>query len=200
MDTITSRSEFQTAYTPYQPEVSQGTLTAIFEFQTAICELTGLAVSNALVYHAATACAEAVNMAVAHTGRRRVVVAGAVNPQSRMVMRAYASGVETEIVELPCPDGVTHVDAVREALEDAAALVVQQPNFFGAVEDLAALAEAAHGAGAAAHRLGRPDCARPAGRTRRGGRRHRRRRGPGARQLTRATAGRRSASWPAPRS
>ncbi len=150
VDWITSRSGFQTSYTPYQPEVSQGTLTAIFEFQTAICELTGLDVANASVYDAATAAAEAVLLACAHTGRRRAVVSGTVDPETRAVVRTYAAGQDIEVVELPQAGGATSLDDAATALEDAAVLLVQQPNFFGLIEDLPAQVEAAHAAGALA--------------------------------------------------
>src|SRR4051812_14931195 len=149
VDLVTGRSEFQTAYTPYQPEVSQGTLTAIFEFQTAICELTGLDVANASVYDGATAAAEAMMLAVAHTGRRRLVVSRAVSPETRRVVRTYASGLGIEVVEVGEP-GPTDVEVCRAALGDAAALLVETPNHFGLVEDLPALVEAAHDAGALA--------------------------------------------------
>jgi glycine dehydrogenase subunit 1 len=150
VDMVTGRSEFQTAYTPYQPEVSQGTLTAIFEFQTAICELTGLDVANASVYDGATAAAEAMVMAVGQTGRRRVVVAGSVNPETRAVIRTYASGQGIEVAEVDHAGGATDPDACRSALEGAAALVFEQPNHFGVVEDVPALVQAAHDAGALA--------------------------------------------------
>jgi glycine dehydrogenase subunit 1 len=150
VDLVTGLPEFQTAYTPYQPEVSQGTLTAIFEFQTAICELTGLDVANASVYDGATAAAEAVNLAVGQEERARVVVAGAVEHETRRVVRTYASGRELELVEVPPVDGATPLEACREALDGASALLLQQPNAFGVLEDVPALAEAAHEAGALA--------------------------------------------------
>src|SRR4051812_2704033 len=149
VDLVTGLPQFQTAYTPYQPEVSQGTLTAIFEFQTAICELTGLDVANASVYDGATAAAEAMMLAVAHTGRHRLVVSAAVNPETRRVVRTYASGLGIEVVEVGEP-GPTDVEVCRAALGDAAALLVETPNHFGLVEDLPALVEAAHDAGALA--------------------------------------------------
>jgi glycine dehydrogenase subunit 1 len=150
VDAICSRSEFATSYTPYQAEVSQGTLTAIYEFQTAICELTGLDVANASVYDAATAAAEAMNLAVAETGRRRVAIARAAGPQTRAVVHTYASGSGIEVVEVPHEGGATDPAAARAAAEGAAALIVQQPNAFGVVEDLPALIGAAHEADALA--------------------------------------------------
>jgi glycine dehydrogenase subunit 1 len=147
---ITGRSEFQTAYTPYQPEISQGTLQAIFEYQTAICELTALDVSNASLYDCATAAAEVCQMARSSTRRARVVVSAASNPQTRAVMKSYARVSGFEVVEVDAPDGVTPVDDVRRAAADAAAVIFQQPNFFGCLEDAGALVEAAHEAGALA--------------------------------------------------
>jgi glycine dehydrogenase subunit 1 len=145
---ICNRSEFQTAYTPYQPEVSQGTLTAIFEFQTAIAELTGLDVANASVYDGATAAAEAVALAAAQTRRPRVLVSRAVHPHTRGVIRTYAAGLGLDVEELPLDGALTDLDAARAALaDDAACLLVQQPNFLGALEDVPALAEAAHARG-----------------------------------------------------
>src|SRR4051794_34408080 len=150
VDLVTGLPQFQTAYTPYQPEVSQGTLTAIFEFQTAICELTGLSVSNASVYDGATAAAEAMGLAVRQTGRARIVVSETVNPETRAVVATYAGGQGIEVVVVPHSGGVSDLDAINEALQGAAALLVQQPGYLGAVEDLPALVEAAHDAGAQA--------------------------------------------------
>jgi glycine dehydrogenase subunit 1 len=148
---ITGRSEFQTAYTPYQPEVSQGTLTAIFEFQTAISELTGLPVANASMYDGPTAAAEAVAMAVAHTGRKRVLVARAVHPHTRGVIETFADGLGYTVEEVPHEGGLTDHDALRGALgDDVACLLLQQPNFLGCLEDAPALVEAVHAAGALA--------------------------------------------------
>jgi glycine dehydrogenase subunit 1 len=148
---ITGRSEFQTAYTPYQPEVSQGTLTAIFEFQTAISELTGLPVANASMYDGPTAAAEAVAMAVAHTGRTRVLVARAVHPHTRGVVETFAEGLGYTVEEVAHEGGLTDHDALRAALgDDVACLLLQQPNFLGCLEDAPALVEAVHAAGALA--------------------------------------------------
>jgi glycine dehydrogenase subunit 1 len=147
---ITGRSEFQTAYTPYQPEISQGTLQAIFEYQTAICELTGMDVSNASLYDSATAAAEVCQMARAGTRRDRVVLAETVNPQTRAVVKSYARVSGYEVVEVPAADGVTPVDAVRRAAEGAAVVVFQHPNVFGCLEDGPALVEAAKAEGALA--------------------------------------------------
>ena len=150
LDHLIRRSEFYTAYTPYQPEVSQGTLQTIYEFQTLVCELTGMHVANASIYDGASATAEAALMAMAVTGRDRLVVAGSLHPHYLGVVETYTSGQESEIVHVPAgADGLLDSGAVTEILDDAtAAVVVQNPNFFGAIEPLEQLAEAAHGAGA----------------------------------------------------
>ena len=147
---ITGRSEFQTAYTPYQAELSQGTLQSIFEYQTAICELTGLDVANASLYDGATAAAEACQLARAVTDRERIVVSSAVSPQARAVMRTYARAFAIDLTVVEARDGLTPVEAVRDAAADAAAVVFQQPNFFGCLEDAPALSSAAAEAGALA--------------------------------------------------
>ena len=152
-DALIQRGEFFTAYTPYQPEVSQGTLQAIFEFQTFVCQLTELDVANASLYDGATATVEAVLMA--HRvlpGRRRVVVAGSLHPDYRAVLDTYAAPQDLEIVSVGWDEG-GRVDAAALAGAlgpDVAAVVVQSPNFFGVVEDLPALGAAARGAGALA--------------------------------------------------
>ena len=148
VDTILQRGEFLTAYTPYQPEVSQGVLQAIFEYQTAICELTGMDVSNASGYDGTTVAADACFMAKHITGRTRVVVTEATSPQVRQVMKTYAPGFGLEIVEVPHAGGVTEPAAVANAAEDAAAVIFQQPNFFGCLEPAPEIAAAAADAGA----------------------------------------------------
>ncbi len=149
VDALASRSEFLTAYTPYQPEVAQGTLTAIFEFQSMMAELTGCDVANASMYDGATATVEAALLARRQTGRRRVVVAGAVHPHTLAVMRTYLD--PAEIVTVADADGLAAAGRVREAVgTDAACVIYQQPNFFGLIEDAKALHEAAHAAGALA--------------------------------------------------
>ncbi|WP_199614372.1 aminomethyl-transferring glycine dehydrogenase subunit GcvPA [Paenibacillus alkalitolerans] len=146
---IVSRSEFYTAYTPYQPEISQGELQAIFEFQSYICELTGMAVANASMYDGATAFAEAGALAYGATKRKRLVVSRAVHPEARAVLAVTAKGLGLEIAEAAVAEGVTDLAQLNNAIdENTAAVMVQYPNFFGSVEDLAALAAAAHGAGA----------------------------------------------------
>jgi len=144
------RGEFLTAYTPYQPEISQGTLQALFEYQTLVCQLTGMEVSNASMYEGASATAEAILMAHRITGRAEVVVARAVHPEYRQVARTYAAQVGLIFREVAFTEaGVTDLAAVQHALgPQTACLVVQSPNFFGGVEDLVPLAEAAHAVGA----------------------------------------------------
>jgi len=150
VDSIISRSEFLTPYTPYQPEISQGGLQAMFEYQTAISELTGLPVSNASVYEGPSAVAAAGYVAKLHNGRRRFVVSSGVHPHSIETLSTLARGwgMDVEVIELE--DGVTNLDNLAPSAfgEDLSALVIQQPNFLGAIEDLEALATAAHAAGA----------------------------------------------------
>jgi glycine dehydrogenase subunit 1 len=151
---VTGRSEFYTAYTPYQPEVSQGTLQTIYEYQSMLTELTGMDAANASMYEGASALAEAVIMATVATRRRRIVVASTVHPQYRDTARTYAEGPELRIDEVGPTlsgqfDGRLSVETARDSLnEETAALVVQQPNFLGSVEDLRGLAAAAHAVGA----------------------------------------------------
>jgi len=146
---ITARSEFATAYTPYQPEVAQGTLQVIFEYQSMICELTGMEVANASMYDAATACAEAAHLAEGATGRRMVLVSQAVHPHYRAVLRTYASAGAFDLKEIPAENGATSLAGLEKALSAGVAAVLwQQPSFEGVIEDGAALTEAAHRAGA----------------------------------------------------
>ena len=149
-DMVLQRGEFLTAYTPYQPEMSQGVLQAIFEYQTAICELTGMDVSNASGYDGSTVAADACYMAKHITGRDRVVVTEATSPQVRQVLKTYAPGFGLEIVEVPHTEGVTNPRDVADAAADAAAVIFQQPNFFGCLEPAPDLAAAAVDAGALA--------------------------------------------------
>ena len=148
VDAILSRGEFLTAYTPYQPEMSQGVLQAIFEYQTAICELTGMDVSNASGYDGTTVAADACYIAKHATGRSKVVLAEALNPQVRQVVKTYAPGFGLDVVEVPHRDGTTDPDELRSAAEDAACVIVQQPNVFGVLEDAPGLTAAAGDAGA----------------------------------------------------
>jgi glycine dehydrogenase subunit 1 len=148
VDVVMSRGEFLTAYTPYQPEMSQGVLQAIFEYQTAICELTGLDVSNASGYDGMTVAADACYVATHATGRSKVVVTETVHPQVRQVVQTYAPGFGLDVVEIPHRGGVTDPDEVAAAARDAACVIFQQPNFFGCLEPAPDLATAANEAGA----------------------------------------------------
>jgi glycine dehydrogenase subunit 1 len=151
VDSITSRSEFLTPYTPYQPEVSQGTLQVMFEYQTAISELTGLPVSNATLYEGPSALGAAGFLARQHHARTRFLISRGVHPHSRETLRTMSAGWGIEVEEIPLADGVTDADALRAALgDDVSAVFVQQPNFLGAVEDLEALVPPAKEAGAIA--------------------------------------------------
>jgi len=148
VDHLASRSEFVTAYTPYQPECSQGTLQALFEYQTLICRLTGMEVSNASLYDGGTALAEAALMALRVTGRRRLIVDGAANPFSREIVKSYLSPLDVEVIELSPLDGrLNREDGLRLIDGDTAALLVQSPNFFGNLEELAPIARRIHRAG-----------------------------------------------------
>jgi glycine dehydrogenase subunit 1 len=146
VDAVLQRGELLTAYTPYQPEMSQGVLQAIFEYQTVVCELTGMDVSNASGYDGATVAADACLVAKHATGRSKIVVSEATNPQVRQVVKTYALGFGLEIVEVPHEGGATDPERVREAAADAAAVIFQQPNFFGVLEDAPELAAVANAA------------------------------------------------------
>ena len=151
VEAIISRGEFLTAYTPYQPEASQGLLQSIFEFQTMVCELTGMEVANASMYDAATALAESALMACHITGRSKVLVSEAVHPHYRQVLRTYLWANGRELVELPLAEGQTHTNALHLAPdEQTACIIAQYPNFFGLIEPLTPIVEAAHQVGALA--------------------------------------------------
>src|SRR4029078_9005214 len=150
VDMLMERSEYLTPYTPYQPEVSQGGLQVMFEYQTAISELTELPVSNASVYEGPSAVAAAAYLARIAHGKGRVVVSRAVHPHSRETLRTTAAGYGVEVVEVGLRDGVTDVDAWADAIDqDTSAVIFQNPNYLGAVEDAAALAQAAKASPAA---------------------------------------------------
>ena len=149
VDSVISRSEFLTAYTPYQPEVSQGVLQSIFEYQSLIASLTGMDISNASLYDGATAIGEAVIMAMSINNRKKAIVSNAVHPNYRQVLRTYVAGFDIEVVESPYTAGVTDVGQLKNMLDETVScVVVQYPNFFGSIEPLQALADAVHAAGA----------------------------------------------------
>ncbi len=149
VDAITQRSEFLTPYTPYQPEISQGGLQVMFEFQTSISELTGLPVSNASLYEGPSSVAAAGYLARNETGRSRLVVSRGLHPHSRETLATYARGFGCDLVEVPLRGGATDPDALAAAVDDdTAAVFLQQPNFLGSVEDLEALAPVAKRTGA----------------------------------------------------
>ncbi len=138
VDAVASRSEFYTAYTPYQAEASQGSLQAFFEFQTLICQLTGMDVANASLYEGGSAVAEAVLLALnVSDGRREVLVAESVHPEYRQTLATYCANLHVKIVTLPTPEGFLNPDDLKKAMTDqTVAVVVQHPNFFGHLEEV----------------------------------------------------------------
>jgi glycine dehydrogenase subunit 1 len=148
VDELAGRAEFYTSYTPYQAECSQGTLQALYEYQTSICALTGMEVSNASLYDGGTALAEAALMALRITGRSRLVVDGTVNPFHRRILRTYLGSLPVELIEsTPNRDAVDQSSSAALLDDDTAALILQNPNFFGSIVDLNDLAEEAHSRG-----------------------------------------------------
>ena len=142
---ITSRSEFYTSYTPYQAEISQGTLQYIFEYQTLICDLTDMEVANASLYDGGTAIAEAAFMASNIARRDKIIISKTVNPEYRKVLKTYAHLQKLEIVEIEDVEGTTNLDELKKNVDDkTAAVIVQSPNFFGVIEDIKAIEEIAH--------------------------------------------------------
>jgi glycine dehydrogenase subunit 1 len=150
VDALAGRGEFYTSYTPYQPEVSQGNLQAMFEYQTLICELTGMDVSNASLYDGGSAAVEAALLCMSVTKReKKVVTLGSVNPEYREILKTYFTCIGAELVAVDCPNGAADVAAVSAAIDDQTACVlVQHPNFFGCLEEVEQLAKAAHEKGA----------------------------------------------------
>ena len=150
IDSLVQRGEFLTSYTPYQPEISQGTLQAMFEFQTMICELTGMEIANASMYDGSTGAADAIMMAVRVTGRNAAVIARTVHPEYREVIQTYATHQEIPLVEVSyASNGRVDMAALDLAItDDTACVLIQSPNFFGTIEDVAAIAELAHSKGA----------------------------------------------------
>jgi glycine dehydrogenase subunit 1 len=146
---ITGRSEFYTAYTPYQPELSQGTLQAIYEYQSAICRLTDMEVSNASLYDGGTAMYEAMMMALRITGRNKVIIDDSVNPIYRVMIHSYTRNLSIDLEETHCQDGLANRDDILRRIDDGtAAVMLQNPNFFGCIDDFTDIAKAAHEKGA----------------------------------------------------
>lgn len=141
---LISRQEFLTSYTPYQPEVSQGTLQYIFEYQSMICELTGMEVSNASMYDGATSTAEAMFMAYAQTGKKKILVSDTMNPRTIDVIKTYAKYRDIEVFVLKNQNGQTDLNQVKNHINDAMGLIVQNPNYFGIIEDLEGFADVVH--------------------------------------------------------
>jgi len=140
VDALASRGEFYTAYTPYQPEASQGTLQAVFEYQSAICRLTRMEVANASLYDGGTALFEAAMMAVRATGRNRIVLDSGVSPIYRVMLRSYTRNLHVEFEEVEVAHGQSNRERLQAAITDqTAAVIVQNPNFFGAVDDFTTL-------------------------------------------------------------
>ena len=151
VDAITGRSEFYTAYTPYQPECSQGWLQAIYEYQTAICQLTGLDCANASLYDGGTALYEAAMMAIRITGRNKIIMDSGLNLIYRTMLYTYTSNLDIEFVETPVVHGQSCRDEIYKYLDDkTAAVIVQNPNFFGAIDDHSDIVDKAHSFGALA--------------------------------------------------
>ncbi|MCK4851746.1 MAG: aminomethyl-transferring glycine dehydrogenase subunit GcvPA [Candidatus Omnitrophica bacterium] len=149
LDAIVSRSEFYTAYTPYQPEASQGTLQAIYEYQSCICRLTGMEAANASLYDGGTALYEAAMMAIRITGRNKIIMDGGVNPIYRKMMYSYTSNLSIDFSEIPVSHGQSDRGMIDEYLDDStAAVILQNPNFFGAIDDHSDISEKCHKAGA----------------------------------------------------
>jgi glycine dehydrogenase subunit 1 len=150
VDALASRGEFYTSYTPYQPEVAQGNLQAMFEYQSLICQLTGMDVSNASLYDGGSAAAEAVLLAMSVTKRpRKVVCSSSVHPEYRQIIETYFTCIGAELVTIDAPRGTANLEAIANAIDqETACLLLQSPNFFGGIEDLSAAAKIAHSAGA----------------------------------------------------
>jgi glycine dehydrogenase subunit 1 len=145
---LTSRSEFYTAYTPYQAEVSQGTLQAIYEYQTMVCKLTGMDIANASMYDGGSALAEAVLLAVGQTNRREVIIAGKIHPNYKQIINSYCGGQDIQIIEINSSRGAVLPEKLKTSVsEKTAAVIVQQPNFYGCLEDVEEIGTMTHSVG-----------------------------------------------------
>ncbi len=145
VDHLASRGEFYTCYTPYQPEVSQGTLQVIYEFQTLMCELTGMDVANSSMYDGSTALTEAALLSIRLKEKNKIICSRAIHPEYRHVLRTYVKGLHTEIVEIDIPEGITDINQLEKVIGDnTAAVLVQNPNFFGCIEDMEAISDVTH--------------------------------------------------------
>ena len=136
VDFLSSRSEFYTAYTPYQSEVSQGTLQYLFEFQSMICELSGMDVANASLYDGASALAEACSLAINTTRKNKIAISNSVNPRYIKVVETYLQNRDVEIKFILCEEGLTNISGLDSLSEDYAAIIIQSPNYYGLLEDL----------------------------------------------------------------
>lgn len=149
IETVVSRSEFLTAYTPYQPEISQGTLQMIYEFQTMICNLTGMEVTNASMYDGPTAAAEAALMACRITKRHKIIISRSVHPESQFIIKTYMTGPEVEDITIPINDGITDTQVLERSIDNnVACVIIQMPNTLGNIEDIEKIEKTAHSAGA----------------------------------------------------
>lgn len=145
VDHLASRSEFYTCYTPYQPEVSQGTLQGIYEFQTLMCELTGMDVANSSMYDGSTALTEAALLSIRLKEKNKVICSRAIHPEYRQVLKTYLKGLHTEIVEIDTPEGITDLNQLEKIIDNnTAAVLIQNPNFFGCVEDMETISNIVH--------------------------------------------------------
>lgn len=145
VDHLASRSEFYTCYTPYQPEVSQGTLQVIYEFQTLMCELTGMDAANSSMYDGSTALTEAALLSIRLKEKNKILCSRAIHPEYRQVLKTYLKGLHTKIIEIDAPDGITDINQLETVIDNhTAAVLIQNPNFFGCIEDMETISSIIH--------------------------------------------------------